>query len=132
MNLVRQQKDFAKKLARLSLGSDGQIDGERAQAGMESLRPLKPRVQRALLKAYLHYLRIEDRRARMLYEYAGLIDPSELERLRTHYSQKYGRNLRVDLKPNPALLAGLRLSIGDDIYENSASGRLAALASALA
>ena len=34
-------------------------------------------------------------------------------------------------KPNPALLAGLRVHVGDDVYESSVSGQLAALAASV-
>ena len=31
-------------------------------------------------------------------------------------------------KPNPSLLAGLRVRVGDDVFENSVAGQLATLA----
>ena len=131
MTLDRKHKDFAKKLVRLSLDGEGQIDPARVQAVMEALRSYKPRMQRLLLKAYLRRLLIEDRRGLLLYEYSGLIPPAELESLRAHYSQKYRRLLRLELQADNQLLAGLRVTIGDDVYEYSASSRLDRLRAAL-
>lgn len=131
MTLDRKQKDLAKKLARLSLDAGGQISTERVQAVLSSLGSQTVRARRALLKAYLHYLQIEDRRSRLLVEHAGDISPSELESMRDRLGKKYGRTLRLETRVNAALIAGLRASVGDDIYESSVAGRLAALQSAL-
>jgi len=131
VTLDRKQKDLAKKLARLSLDAGGQISTERVQAVLSSLGSQTVRARRALLKAYLHYLQIEDRRSRLLVEHAGDISPSELESMRDRLGKKYGRTLRLETRVNAALIAGLRASVGDDIYESSVAGCLAALQSAL-
>ena len=131
MTLDRQQKDFAKKLARLSLYAGSQIDPARVDAVLSSLGAHAPRVRRAILKAYLRYLQIEDRRSRILVEHAGDATSAGLDALRASLEKKYGRALRLETRENPALLAGLRASVADDIYESSISSRLAALATAL-
>jgi F-type H+-transporting ATPase subunit delta len=129
--LDRKHKDFAKKLARLSLDQGGQVDPARVDAVLTSLRAQKPRLLRALLKAYLHYIQIEDRRGRLFIEHAGALNAGEIESLRARLTKKYGRALRVETQENSALVAGLRMSVADDIYETSVTGRLSALQNAL-
>ncbi len=131
MTLDRQYKDFAKKLARLSLDAGSQLDPARVDAVLSSLRGHPPRVQRAILKAYLRYLQIEDRRGRILVEHAGDASPADLDALRNRLEKKYGRALRLEAREAPALIAGLRASVADDIYEASLSSRLTALQTAL-
>jgi F0F1-type ATP synthase delta subunit len=131
MTLDRHQKDFAKRLARLSLDAGSQIEPARVEAVLSSLRGHPPRIQRAILKAYLRYLQIEDRRSRILIEHAGDANPVDLESLRSRLEKKYGRALRLVARENSALIAGLRASVADDIYESSISSRLTALATAL-
>jgi F-type H+-transporting ATPase subunit delta len=46
-------------------------------------------------------------------------------------TRKYGRTVTASARANPALLAGMRVHVGDDIYESSVEGQLAALASAV-
>ena len=96
MTLDRKQKDFAKRLARLSLDAGSQIEPARVEAVLSSLRGHPPRIQRALLKAYLRYLQIEDRRSRILIEHAGDATPAELESLRARLEKKYRRALRLE------------------------------------
>ena len=46
-------------------------------------------------------------------------------------TRRYGRPVTATARPNPALLAGLRVHVGDDIYESSIAGQLAALAASV-
>jgi F-type H+-transporting ATPase subunit delta len=46
-------------------------------------------------------------------------------------SKKYGRPVAASGRPNASLLAGLRVRVGDDVYESSVAGQLSALASAV-
>jgi hypothetical protein len=131
MRLDRKHRDFAKKLARLSVGADGQIDPAHVNGVIEALHSYQPRVRRALLKSYLHFLTIEDRRGCLRYEYAGVIGPGELAALNQHFNQKYRRPLRLELQARDDLLAGVRVCIADDVYEYSAANRLNTLRTAL-
>jgi F-type H+-transporting ATPase subunit delta len=42
-------------------------------------------------------------------------------------TQRYKRVITASAKPNPALLAGLRVRVGSDLYESSVAAQLAAL-----
>jgi F-type H+-transporting ATPase subunit delta len=46
-------------------------------------------------------------------------------------TRKYGRTVKATARPNKELLAGVRVQVGDDIYESSVAGQLAALASSV-
>jgi F-type H+-transporting ATPase subunit delta len=39
----------------------------------------------------------------------------------------YGPGLSISFAQNPALLGGMRISVGSDVYDGSVQGRLAAL-----
>ncbi|MDB6094418.1 MAG: hypothetical protein JWM32_1980, partial [Verrucomicrobia bacterium] len=49
----------------------------------------------------------------------------------TAMTKKYSRTITASAKPNPALIAGLRVQVGDDVYESSVAGQLATLAAAV-
>ena len=61
-------------------------------------------------------------------EHAGAINEATLAAIAAAMTKKYGRPVTASAKPNAALLAGLRVSVGDDTYESSIAGQLAALA----
>ncbi len=46
-------------------------------------------------------------------------------------TRRYGRAVTATARPNAGLLAGLRVHVGDDIYESSIAGQLAALAASV-
>jgi len=46
-------------------------------------------------------------------------------------SQRYKRVVTASAKPNPSLLAGLRVRVGSDVYESTVAGQLATLSSAV-
>ena len=46
-------------------------------------------------------------------------------------TKKYGRTVKATSKPSAALLAGMRVHVGDDIYESSVAGQLGSLAGAV-
>jgi F-type H+-transporting ATPase subunit delta len=64
-------------------------------------------------------------------EHAGAIDDAMLAAIAAAMTRKYGRAVTASAKPDAALLAGLRVHVGDDIYESSVAGQLASLASAI-
>jgi F-type H+-transporting ATPase subunit delta len=45
--------------------------------------------------------------------------------------QRYQRPIAAAAQSNPGLIAGLRIRVGDDLYESSVAGQLAALVSSV-
>ena len=64
-------------------------------------------------------------------EYAGKPRTEAIETLRQELAKEYGRSIEVELCENPDLLVGIRVTVGDDVYEDSAATRLRPLARAL-
>jgi F-type H+-transporting ATPase subunit delta len=55
---------------------------------------------------------------------AAPISPAQLERLRAGLAKSYGRDLRLNLVIDPAILGGVRVQIGDDVIDGSVSTRI--------
>ena len=60
-------------------------------------------------------------------EHAGPITGGILRAIADAFTQKYQRPIAAAARPNPALIAGLRVRVGDDVYESSIASQLAAL-----
>jgi F-type H+-transporting ATPase subunit delta len=112
---------LARKLAAISI-EGGEPSSERVDAVLAYLskRPMAER--KAVLKVYLRMMRREEYQRTLLIEHAGALDDTSRAGLVGGMGR--GRKLMVTDKDNPALLGGLRVRLGDDVYDASLQGIL--------
>jgi F-type H+-transporting ATPase subunit delta len=123
----KKAQQLARQLFSLSLEA-GTVSAERVAgvlAYVEQHRPANPVM---VLRAYLHLVAKEIARGQARVEHAGQVSDQVLQTIAAALAKKYGRALAAVARPNPALLAGLRVRVGDDVYESSVAGQLASLA----
>ena len=124
----KSHKDYARKLVSLSLDEAGRISDERVNAILQVLKEKPPRHFKLILKIYLYYVKQEIRRSEAVLEYAGEIQPAAVEAIEGDLSSRYHRSVSSVTRENPELIAGLRVTIGDDVYDASVAGHLEKLA----
>jgi len=124
-------RELSKKLVELSLDQEGRVDEAKVVEVLESLRSNPPRDHKSLLRDYLSRIRREIAKCVALVEYAGKPEEEALQALKQRLSENYGRNIDIELRENADLLVGIRITVGDDVYEDSAATRLRPLARAL-
>lgn len=122
----KQTKLLAKQLFKLSL-VNGSVSPEQVAGVLGWIEKTSPHRPVALLKAYHHRIAMELAKSRAEVEHAGPISGDTLKLIEGAMSQKYKRPVTATAKPNPKLLAGLRVRVGSDIYESSVAGQLATL-----
>ncbi len=130
MAAKKQTLQLARQLFKLSF-ENGQITAERVAGVLGYVEKIQPPAIVAVLKAYQRLVATELARGQAVVEHAGSVTPAALQSIAAALTKKYGRAVTASAKPNPALLAGLRVRVGDDIYENSVSSQLGALAAAV-
>jgi F-type H+-transporting ATPase subunit delta len=130
MAAKKQTQQLARQLFKLSF-ENGQITAERVAGVLGYVEKIQPPQMVAVLKAYQRLVATELGRGLAVVEHAGAVSPSVLQAIAAQLTKKYARPVTTTAKANPALLAGLRVRIGDDIYENSVSSQLGALAEAV-
>ena len=121
---------LARMLFKLSL-ADGAVSAERVAGVLEYIGRHRPAHPAMVLKAYRRLIAAEIARGRAEVEHAGTVSDASLKAISSHLSEKYGRTVSAAARPNPALLAGLRIRVGDDVFESSIAAQLAALAAAV-
>lgn len=126
----KQVQQFARQLFKLSL-VDGALSSERVAGVLEYVERHRPAHSVALLKAYERLVAAEVARSQAVVEHAGSVDQATLDAIAAAMAKKYRRPIQARPKRNDALLAGLRVRVGDDTYESSVAGQLAALGAAL-
>lgn len=103
------------------------LSAERVGGVLEYIEKHRPANTAAVLKAYYRLVAAEVARGEAVVEHAGPVDSQALNAIAAAMARKYGRPVTAVQKRNDSLLAGIRVRIGDDLYESSVAGQLAAL-----
>jgi len=126
----KQVQQFARQLFRLSFENGG-LSPSRVVGALEYIEKHRPAHSLAILRAYQRLVAAEIARGQAMVEHAGVVPPAVLAAIATAMTTKYRRPIASVARRNDALLAGLRVRVGDDVYESSVAGQLAALAAAV-
>jgi F-type H+-transporting ATPase subunit delta len=110
---------------------DGAISAERVAGVLAYVAAHRPANPVAVLRAYHRLVAARLAQGRALVEHAGQVSDSLLQDISAAMAKKYGRAVAAVAQPNPGLIAGLRVRVGDDVYESSIAGQLADLAAAV-
>jgi F-type H+-transporting ATPase subunit delta len=127
MRASRQTLLFARQLYRLSLADD-QVSAERVAAVLSHLNNHPPPQPLALLQEYRRLVARQLDRSHAVVEHAGAISDTILRAIGDTLSHRYGRPIAASSQLAPELIAGLRIRVGDDVFESSIAGQLAVLA----
>ena len=116
----------AKQLFRSCL-IDGLLDENRARQVVKRVIEARPRGYIAILSHFQRLVKLDlaSRTARI--ESAILLPPDLQQKLQAGLSRSYGPGLNIAFIQNPALIAGLRIKVGSDVYDGSIQARLTAL-----
>lgn len=127
MKIPKPARRNAKRLFRACL-RDGRLEEARVRLAVEQLIARKPRGWLPTLVQFRRLVKLElDRRTARIESAVPL--PAELERdLTARLKTLYGPGLATVFASNPALIAGLRVQVGSDVYDGSVAARLRALA----
>ena len=117
-------KKVAKKLLSLSLDGEGRVDEGKVRAILDSLREDSPTNHRSLLKEYQSQIR------RYLPSYQCVLEVPDNGQgevssiLSDKINASEAGSFSLDSSHNSRLIAGFKLKIGDDVYEDSIGQRL--------
>ncbi|MEM1222787.1 MAG: F0F1 ATP synthase subunit delta [Verrucomicrobiota bacterium] len=118
---------FAKKLVELSK-DNGVVTEARVTEVLAGLKKVNHSRHLSLLKAYLTYLRREVALQTAVVSTPQLLSPEAIQIIEANYTKAYGRPITASIQQDPSLIAGLRVRVGDDVYDSSVAGRLQRLA----
>ncbi len=110
--------------------SSGRFDESKLRTVISRLVESKPRDYKAILAAIQRLTRLEFERREVTVESAVEIDDSTRQRVVAGLAGQYGPDLVVQYQVTPALLGGLRIRVGNDVFDGSVQGRLQRLANA--
>jgi F-type H+-transporting ATPase subunit delta len=108
----------------------GRLDETKLRTVINRLAESKPRDYRAILAALHRLTRLEIERRKVTVESAVELDDATRSRVLAGLAKQYGADLVAVYQVNPALLGGLRIRVGNDVFDGSVKGRLDRLAAA--
>lgn len=108
----------------------GRMDDAKLRQVITRLAESKVRDYASILAALQRLIRIELERRKVTVESAVEIDESTRQRVVADLVSKYGSDLDVQYQITPSLLGGLRIRVGDDVFDGSVQGRIDRFASA--
>ena len=131
MSAPKKVRATAKLLLALSL-ENGQLSEAKVRDVLVWFEQKPPANAAAVLREYHHLVEREINRSRARIEYSGVLAGGAIPSIVAELSKLYHRPISATTVENPALIAGLRVTIGDDVFERSVAGQLERLASATA
>ena len=126
----KQIQQLARQLYKLSFDR-GALTAERVAGVLAYVEKHRPAHTYAVLKAYHRLVASEVARSRAVVEHAGDISEAMLGAIAATMTKRYSRPVASIARRNDTLIAGLRIRVGDDLYESSVAGQLATLATAV-
>jgi len=126
MKISKQARREAKQLFRSCL-VNGLLDENRARQMVQRVLEAKPRGYIAILSHFQRLLKLDIQRRTGTIESAAGLPPDVRDKIQANLSQVYGPGLNISFAQNPALIGGVRIKVGSDVYDGSVQARLAAL-----
>jgi F-type H+-transporting ATPase subunit delta len=126
MKISKQARREAKQLFRSCL-VNGALQEDRVRQAVKQVVDLKPRGYIAILNHFQRLVKLEIERRTAKIESAVPLSPDLQANVQAGLARIYGPGLNISFAQNPALIGGLRLKVGSDVYDGSIQARLTAL-----
>ncbi len=126
MKNVKQIRRQARQLFRLCL-VDGLLDESRIRQVVQRVIEADRRDGPALLSRLLYLVKLDRERHSARVESAAPL-PADLQaNIKSDLARTYGPGIKASFEQNTALIGGMRIKVGSDVYDGSVRGALDAL-----
>ncbi len=126
MTISKQARREAQQLFR-SCQAGGLLNGERVRRVVLQVIAAKPRGYLAILSHFKRLVKLDLERRSARIESAVPLTAELQASVENNLARLYGAGLNLSFAQNPALIGGLRIKVGSDVYDSTVQGRLAAL-----
>jgi F-type H+-transporting ATPase subunit delta len=130
VKIGKQARRDAKQLF-LACKANGLLDENRVRQAVNEVIAKKPRGYVAALQHFQRLVKLDIERRAVRVEDATETSPDLKASIKANLEKRYGPGLHVEFAVNPALIGGLRIKVGSDVYDGSVVARLNALQEAI-
>ena len=126
MKTSKQTNREAKRLFRLCC-TNGSLDEDRVRQVMQRILESKRRDSLNLATRVERLVKLDQSRRRAEVESATPLPPDLQASVQSDLTRLYGHGISTSFAENPTLIGGMRIKVGDDVYDGSIKAGLAAL-----
>lgn len=123
MKISKDAISVGRRLFRLCL-EDGKINEASFRKVIKALTEKKPRNYKGILLTLRNLLRAELKKSHIIIESAEKLDEETKTSVEKEMKVRHGNELTFEYKVNSALLGGIRIQKGDDVWDGSLKSRL--------
>jgi F-type H+-transporting ATPase subunit delta len=123
MKISKQAQRDARQLFR-SCQSNGLLDESRVRQAVAMLSQKKPRGYVEILSRLHRLVKLDVEQHAARVESPGVLPGDLQNEVANEIKKKYGNGVNVSFSQTPALIGGLRIQIGSDLYDGSIKTRL--------
>jgi F-type H+-transporting ATPase subunit delta len=127
MKVSKQARRDAKQLFR-SCVAGGLLDEKRVRQVVQEVIARQPRGYMGILSHFQRLVKLDVERRTARVESAAPLPPALQNRVNEQLNRLYGAGLAISSAENRALIGGVRIKVGSDVYDGSVQARLNALA----
>jgi F-type H+-transporting ATPase subunit delta len=123
MKISKQAQRDARQLFR-NCQVNGLLDEGRVRQTLALLAEKKPRGYVGILTRLHRLVKLETEQRRATVESATVLTADQRTQVSNQLGGLYGKGLAVTFSETPALIGGLRIQVGSDLYDGSVKTRL--------
>ena len=130
MKISKQARRDAKHLF-VTCRTNALLDEVKVRIAVQAVVAQKPRGYVAILSHFQRLVKLDIDRRNATVESAVALAPAMQESVKANLASRYGAGLNITFSQNAALIGGLRVKVGSDVYDGSVQARLNGLAESL-
>ena len=123
MKITKQAQREARQLFRSCLVNDV-LDEARVRQAVSLLAELKPHGYVGILSRLHRLVKLDVAKRTVRVETAVTTTPEQAANLQRSLERHYGPGLEISYGLDPALIGGLRIQVGSDLYDGTVKTRL--------
>ncbi len=126
MKISKQSRREAKDLFRATQ-VNGLMDENKVRQVVDEMIRVKPRGFQATLSHFQRLVKLDLERRNARIESVIALDDAQQGNVKSVLTRRYGAGLNFSFVQNPALIGGMRIKVGSDVFDGSIQSRLAQL-----
>ena len=129
MKVSKDAASAARRLYRLC-NVDGKLDEVKFSKVVKTVAEKKPRNFHGILVTLKRQLELDLAKKHVTVDSAAELDAATKQSIVSKLTKQHGSDLTFEYNINSALLGGIRIRKGDDVWDGTVKGRLDAIANA--